>query len=181
MDLIEAEAFPLREITAIWGDRIEKLRRQFELTVPAATSPTLSRNTRFGKQVLVPVTIRDANFALTEPGAEPFVAQYHEGCLVILSGGKATKHCGRQIPRFGDQFSIPVSKSTVDRFVGRIDALAAARKSLPGIVAVQYNGSWFVSPVQSLLVNVGEGLQNAKRTDIVAFVKEIENAISSSK
>ena len=176
---VEAEAFPVEAMTAVWGVRITKLRRQFELSVPDATAEKQKRSTRFGMQVLVPVTIRDAKFALTEPGAEPFVAQYHEGCLVILSGGKATKHCGRQIPRFGEQFSIPVSKAIVDRFVGRIDALEAARKSLPGFVVVRQDEKWFVSPAQTLLLSVREGLSNAKRSDIEALVRDLKTAISS--
>jgi hypothetical protein len=178
---IEAEAFPIEAIQTIWGVRIEKLRRQFELTVADSTRPVQKRTTRFGSSTLVPVTIEDAKFALTEPGAEPFVSQYHQGCLVILSAGKATKHCGRQIPRFGEQFSIPVSKPTIDRFVGRLDALAAARQALPGLVAVQHNGAWFVSPTQSLLLNLGEGLAKAKRADIQALVVDVENAISSDE
>jgi hypothetical protein len=178
---IEAEAFPIEAIQTIWGVRIEKLRRQFELTVADSTRPVQKRTTRFGSSTLVPVTIEDAKFALTEPGAEPFVSQYHQGCLVILSAGKATKHCGRQIPRFGEQFSVPVSKPTIDRFVGRLDALAAARQALPGLVAVQHNGAWFVSPTQSLLLNLGEGLAKAKRADIQALVVDVENAISSDE
>ncbi len=176
---VEAEAFPADAIGAVWGQRIDKLRRQFELVVPDAAGQMFRRQTRSGTQVVVSVTIRDATLALTEPGAEPFVAQYHEGCLVILSGGKATKHCGRQIPRFGDQFSIPVEKATIDRFVGRLDALADARKALPGIVAVQHDGTWFVSPTQSLLLNLGEGLSRAKRADIAALASDVQNAISS--
>jgi hypothetical protein len=176
---VEAQAFPIEALQTVWGVRIEKLRRQYELTVADSTRPARTRTTRFGSSTVVPITIEDAKFALTEPGAEPFVSQYHLGCLVILSGGKATKHCGRQIPRFGDQFSIPVSKPTIDRFVGRLDALAAARKALPGLVAVQHDGAWFVSPTQSLLLNLGEGLANAKRADIEALVVDVENAISS--
>lgn len=176
---VEAKAFPIEALQTVWGVRIEKLRRQFELTVADSTRPAQKRTTRFGSSTVVPITIEDANFALTEPGAEPFVSQYHLGCLVILSGGRATKHCGRQIPRFGDQFSIPVSKPTIDRFVGRLDALAAARKALPGLVVVQHDGAWFVSPTQSLLLNLGAGLANAKRADIEALVVDVENAISS--
>jgi hypothetical protein len=176
---VEADAFPLQAITTVWVVRIDKLRRQFELSVPEAPGQSQIKRGRFGTQVIVPVTIRDAKFALTEPGAEPFVAQYHEGCLVILSGGKATKHCGRQIPRFGEQFSVPVSKKTIDRFVGRIDALEAARRSLPGFVVVQSKGRWFVSPTQTLLLNLGEGLSNAKHADVEALVADVGNAISS--
>jgi hypothetical protein len=176
---VEAEAFPMEAITTVWGVRVDKLRRQFELSVPEAPGQSLTKRDRFGTQVIVPVTIRDAKFALTEPGAEPFVAQYHEGCLVILSGGKATKFCGRQIPRFGEQFSVPVSKATIDRFVGRIDALEAARRSLPGFVVVHNKGRWFVSPTQTLLLNVAEGLSNAKRADVEALVADVGNAISS--
>ncbi len=176
---VEAEAFPIQAIQTVWGERIEKFRRQFELTVADSTRPAHKRTTWFGSSTIVPITIEDAKFALTEPGAEPFVSQYHQGCLVILSGGKATKHCGRQILRFGEQFSIPVSKPTIDRFVGRLDALAAARHALPGLVAVQHDGAWFVSPTQSLLLNLGQGLANAKRSDIEALVVDVENAISS--
>lgn len=176
---VEAEAFPIEAIQTVWGERIEKFRRQFEFTIADSTRPVQKRTTRFGASSIVPITIEDAKFALTEPGAEPFVSQYHQGCLVILSGGKATKHCGRQIPRFGEQFSIPVSKPTIDRFVGRLDALASARHALPGLVAVQHDGAWFVSPTQSLLLNLGQGLANAKRSDIEALVVDVENAISS--
>jgi hypothetical protein len=176
---VEAEAFPMQAITAVWGVRIDKVRRQFELSVPEAPGQSLIKRGRFGTQVIVPVTIRDAKFALTEPGAEPFVAQYHEGCLVILSGGKATKHCGRLIPRFGEQFSVPVSKRTIDRFVGRIDALEAARRSLPGIGVVVHHGRWFVSPTQTMLVNLSEGLANAKRADVDALLADLGDAVSS--
>jgi hypothetical protein len=176
---VETDAFPVEALQAVWGTRIEKLRRQFELSVAESTGESFVRSNRFGSHTVVPLTIRDAKFALTEPGAEPFVSQYHEGCLVVLSGGKATKHCGRQIPLFGEQFSIPVTKATIDRFVGRLDALAEARKALPGMVAVQHNGTWFVSPTQSLLLNLGEAMSNAKRADIAALLNDIENAISS--
>ena len=178
---LEATAFPTDAINALWADRLEKLERQFELIVPDVSERARRTSTRLGEQTVVPITVRDANFALTEPGSEPFIAQYHEGCLVILSGGKATKHCGREIPRFGEQFSIPVTKATIDRFVGRIDSLAAARKSLPGIVTVQINQRWFVSPVRTALLNVAEGLSNAKRADIQGFVDDIRNAISAEK
>ncbi len=176
---LEAAAFPLEAINTVWGGRVGKLRRQFDLSVADSTGSMKRRSSRFGTQVVVPVTFRDAKFALTEPGAEPFVAQYHEGCLVILSGGKATKHCGRQISRFGEQFSIPVSAATIDRFVSRVDALAAARRSLPGFVVVRRDGKWFVSPTQTLLLNLGEGLSNAKRADIEALADDLANAISS--
>jgi hypothetical protein len=176
---LEAQAFPSDAIEVLWGERISKLQRQFELSIPNVTEPSETSVTRFGKRVIVPVTIRDAKFALTEPGAEPFIAQYHEGCLVILSGSKATKHCGRQIPRFGEQFSIPVSKPTIDRFAGRLDSLAAARKSLPGVVAVKRSGRWFVSPTQTVLLNAVTGLSNAKRADVEALAGDIKKAISS--
>ena len=176
---LEAQAFSSPAIEVLWGERISKLQRQFELSIPNATEPSKTSVTRFGKRVIVPVTIRDAKFALTEPGAEPFIAQYHEGCLVILSGSRATKHCGRQIPRFGEQFSIPVSKPTIDRFVGRLDSLAAARKSLPGFVTVKRSGRWFLSPTQTVLLNAVKGLSNAKRADVDALAGDVRKAISS--
>jgi hypothetical protein len=99
--------------------------------------------------------------------------------LVVLSGAKATKHCGRQIPKFGEQFSIPIAKATIDSFVGRLDALAAARKSLPGVVTVKRRGRWFVSPTQTVLLNLSTGLSNAKRADVEALVQDVRKAISS--
>ena len=176
---VEAKAFPLSAINTIWGERIEKLQRQFELSIPAVAEVARQKSNRFGQQTIVPITIRDAKFALTEPGAEPFIAQYHEGCFVILSGSKATKRCEREIPRFAEQFSVPVTKATIDRFVGRLSSLEAARKSLPGIVTVQVSGRWYVSQTQTALLNIVQGLANAKRADIEALVDDVSNAISS--
>jgi len=99
---------------------------------------------------------------------------YANGCFTATYQGQTTHECRSQESQANDKI-LQVLPPAVQSIVGRI---SSATPDL-GFVTVEENGSWFVSPVRTVLQEISASLALFQPSDIQTFISSA-SAIKSS-